>query len=416
MSVNASQFDRLVNVILRATTLATRFLFIIFLAKFVDPATVGYYGLFTATVGYAMLFAGLDFYTYATREIVRAPAGARGGMLKAQAILITGLYVAFLPVALLVLTGLGWPPVLLWWFAPILMLEHLNQEISRLLIALSEQITASLVLFLRQGSWAIAMVALMAFVPESRRLQMLFPAWGLAGLAAAALGGWKLWRLDLGGWNLPINWAWVRKGITVSLGFLVATLALRATQTVDRYWLEAMGGVEIVAAYVLYFGIAGAMMVFLDAGVFAFAYPALILLHHEKDHAQAARLLRSVLIQTLGVSAGFAVVSWLVLPYLIAWIGNPVYEAEAGLYPLILVAMIINAIAMVPHYGLYARGVDRPIILAHFAGLAAFVVATWGLSVWLGSRAVPVGVALSFLVILVWKSAAYLQISRATRR
>lgn len=415
MVMTISLPERLVNLLLRGTTLGTRFIFIVFLAKFVDPSSVGYYGLFTATVGYAVLFAGMDFYTYSTREIVRAQEGTRGGMLKAQMVLIAGLYLGLLPVAILVLIELGWPPVLLWWFVPILLLEHFNQEISRLLIALSEQISASLVLFLRQGSWAIAIVALMAFVPESRRLDLVFLAWASAGIAAAALGGWKLWRLNLGGWRVPIDWAWVRRGVVVSLGFLVATLALRATQTVDRYWLETLAGVETVAAYVLYFGIAASMMVFLDAGVFAFSYPALIRLHHQQEHAQATKLLRSVLMQTLAVAVGFAVISLLVLPYLIAWIGNPVYETETGLYTWVLLAMIANAVGMVPHYGLYAKGLDKPIIYSHIAGLVAFVVATWGLSGYLGHIAVPVGVLLSFVVILVWKSIAYLYILRTAQ-
>lgn len=179
--------DRLLNICLRITTLATRFAFVFALAKFVDATQVGYYGLFTASIGFALYLVGLDFYTYATREIIRASAGQRGPMIKGQMVLSGGLYGVVLLVSLAVLCMTDWPSYLYWWFAPILILEYLNQEISRLLMALSQQVTASIVLFLRQGSWAIAIVSLFVVIPESRNLELAFALWTASGIAAAIL-------------------------------------------------------------------------------------------------------------------------------------------------------------------------------------------------------------------------------------
>jgi len=396
------------NILLRITTLGTRFLFVIALAKFLDPAHVGLYGLFTASIGYTMYFVGLDFYTYVTREILRHPEDERGRILKAQAALSGCLYVVVLPVALCLLIWTDMPALLIWWFVPILVLEHFNQEVSRLLIALSRQITASVVLFLRQGSWAIAAVVLMALAPESRSLGMVLALWSAAGLGAALLGGWAVYRLDIGGWRAAVDWRWVRQGIVISLGFLVATIALRSVQTFDRYWLEAIGGLELVGAYVLFMGVAGSLLTFLDAGVFAFTYPDLIRHNHQNEHGLARALVRRALLQTVAVSAAFAVASLIALPYLLEWIANPVYQDNIWLYPWLLAAMIVNALGLIPHYGLYARGHDRPIILSHLAALGTFVVVTWPLSASHAALAVPIGLNLAFLVILTWKSTAYL--------
>jgi O-antigen/teichoic acid export membrane protein len=330
--------DRLLNIGLRVTTLTTRFAFIFVLAKFVDPTLVGYYGLFTVSIGYALYLVGLDFYTYATREIIRASAWERGPMIKGQMALSGGLYIVVLLTSLVILGMADWPGHLYWWFAPILLLEYVNQEISRLLIALSQQLTASLVLFLRQGSWAIVIVALFAFVPESRNLELVFALWTASGVAAAGLGAWKLSRLEIAGWRPPVNWRWVRRGIAVSMSFLVATLALRGIQTFDRYWLEHLGGVELVAAYVLFIGMAGSLLVFLDAGIFAFTYPELIRLHLEDARAQARAVVRRALWQTILCIAAFGAVSWYLLPHLLHWIGNPLYEREIGIYPWVLAA------------------------------------------------------------------------------
>lgn len=408
----ATNTDRLLNIGMQGATLGARFLFIFFLAKYLDPASVGYYGLFTAAVGYSLYFVGLDFYTYATREIVKTPNEQRGCLLKGQAALSGLLYLLFLPVALVMLHYSGWPDAMLFWFFPILVLEHFNQEMSRLLVALSEQVAASVVLFIRQGSWALVTVALMTWNPSSRQLRNIFVFWAVAGLAAAAAGVWKLRKLCIGGWRNALDWHWIWRGIGVSAAFLLATLALRGIQTFDRYWLESLGGIEIVAAYVLYFGVSSTLLTFLDAGLFAFTYPVLIQLHHAQETDVAHARVRQMLGLTILLSAGFSLISWLLLPYLLYWINKPVYSGAIDLYPWLLLAMIINAVGMVPHYALYARGHDRPIVHSHIAALIVFVLVTWAFSGHFSATAVPIGLNFSFVVILVWKAVAYMQLRK----
>lgn len=401
------------NVGLRSLTLGVRFLFIFFLARYLDPSKVGYYGLFTATIGYCLYIVGVDFYIYATRELLKTPKEERGALLKAQAGLSLVLYMALIPIALGALGQAGWPDGLMWWFFPILLFEYVSQEIYRLLIVFSRQLTASIILFIRQGSWGIAAVIVMTLEPASRTLDVVMTLWACAGLIATGSGVFVLLRMRMGGWRHSIDWAWVRKGIGVSIVFLIATLALRGIQTIDRYWLEALGGIELVAAYVLFMGVAGTLLALLDASVFAYTYPALISHNHRREHETARRKLRTMLIYTLCACAAFGLVSWLLMPLLLDWIGNPVYRDALPLYPWILMAMILNAVGMVPHYGLYARGLDRPIIQSHIAALPAFVLSVWLFSASQTELAVPLGLNVSFALILVWKTVAYLLANNA---
>lgn len=409
----ASKARRLVNIGLRGTTLCTRFLFVFFLARYVTPASVGYYGLFTATVGYTLYLVGLDFYTYNTRELLRVPREQHGRMIRDQAVLAAGLYALFLPVAWVLLPQAGWQAGLSYWFIPILLLEHVNQEISRILVVLSDQIGASVLLFIRQGSWALAIVAIMTWDDTTHNLQSVMAAWAVAGTAAAALGMYKLARAGMGGWRSPIDWSWIRRGVAISLGFLSATLALRALQIVDRYWLKALVDIDAVGAYVLFTGIANTLMVFLDAGVFTFSYPELIRLHQQGQRDAMQRQLRTMLLHALLVAVGFSIVSWFVLPYLLSWIHNPVYTHYLWLYPWVLSATALNAVGMAPHYALYAHGVDRPIIHSHIAALLVFPLTVWALSRVEPVLAVPLGLNAAFLTILIWKTTAYLKVSRS---
>lgn len=404
-----SRSTRLINIGLRGATLLTRFLLVFFLARYLDPAALGYYGLFAATVGYAIYFVGLDFYTYLSREIVHAAPEQRGRMLKGQLALSVLLYLVLSPLGLWLLILYDWPLYLVYWFVPVLVLEHVNQELFRLLIALSEQLAASVLLFIRQGAWVLVMMLLMYLDGSARHLQLVMGLWVLAGVVAACLGLYKLRHLPVGGWGLAVDWQWVRKGVVVSAWFLLATLALRGIQTFDRYWLEALGGITMVAPYVLLMGIAGTLLAFLDAAVFAFAYPVLIQLHHRQDVAEGRRQVWRLLWQTVSLSAIFGLASWLALPYFLAWTGKPLYLQLAGWYPWLLLAMVLNAVGMVPHYALYALGVDKPIIHSHIFAFLAFLLTTAVAGRWLALQAVFLGLNVAFGCMLLWKSIAYIR-------
>lgn len=398
---------RLLNMVLRASTLGARFVFVFFMARYLDAKSVGYYGLFTATVGYFLYLVGLDFYTFTTREILKAPNEQRGQMLKGQASLSVLLYLVVVPVAFWVLPQAHWPHELLYWFFPILVFEHLNQEISRLLITLSEQITASVILFVRQGSWAFVVVAFMTVSTSARQLSAVMACWLAAGVAAAIIGIRKIHQTQMGGWHLPVNWQWIKKGVVISLAFLLATLALRGVQTVDRYWLQSLTNIETVGAYVLFISVASTMIVFLDAGVFAFAYPELIALHHKEDQKSAIRKVNQLLIYISVVSCAFVIVSWELLPLLLRWINKPLYIQNINLYLWVLAATIINAFGMAFHYDLYARGKDKIIIFSQIIAMIAFFVSVLVFEKFDSTLAVPAGLIVFFTVILISKSTGY---------
>lgn len=402
--MNISSRTRVLNIALRAATLASRFLLIFFLARFLEPAQLGLYGLLTATIGYSLYLLGFDFYTFTTREILKRERSEWGGLLKDQGALSVVLYVVFIPLLSLIFIKGLLPWSLAGWFFVILVLEHLNQELSRLLIAISEQLLASVMLFLRQGTWAIAVTALMAAEPTTRSLHYVFGAWTVAGLIAVLAGAYRLAQIGIGGWHKKIDWNWISSGLKVSVPLLVATLALRGVFTLDRYWLQSLGGLEIVGAYVLFMGISGTLMAFLDAGVFSFSYPGLISAHQKQQPAVFRKNLRQLLIQTTILSGAFAIISPLLINPLLTWLGNPLYATQQHLYPWVLAIMVIYALGMVPHYALYAQGIDRPIIQSHIASLITFIAATWVFSQYWPLLAVSLGLCSAFTLILAWKT------------
>lgn len=404
---NPQVATKVFNIGIRATTLVCRFLFIFFLAKFLTPSEVGLYGLVTASVAYALYFVGLDFYTFTTRELASRSRFEWGGLLKNQASLSGVLYLIVLPVTagVFVLGLLPWN--LAPWFFLLIVCEHVCQEITRLFVAVQEQLAASFVLFLRQGTWALVIVAVMYYADEYRNLESVLTAWLIACGGAIAFSGWKLRSMGLGGWNLRVDSTWIVKGVKIALPLLGATLALRGVFTIDRYWLQSLAGLEIVGAYVLFIGVANTLMAFLDAGVFSFAYPSMIRAWTERDVDTFRKKLREMAVLTTLFCAAFALLSSLLFPYLLDWLGKAVYLDHYYLYYWLLAAVTLNALGMIPHYALYAQSRDRPIVQSHLGALAVFVPTTALVALWSPILAVPAGLCMSQLFILVWKVIAF---------
>ncbi len=398
---------RLLNIGLRAATLGSKFVLIFFLARFLEPEAVGLYGLLTAAIGYALYLVGLDFYTYSTREILRVNRNHWGGLLRNHGALALLLYSIVLPLLLLVFAFGFLPWTLAPWFYVLLILEHLNQELSRLLVAVSKQLTASLVLFLRQGLWCLVVIGWMAWNPESRHLEGVLVAWCVGGGLALTIGFIAVRALGMGGWHRPTDWAWVRRGIGVAVPLLIGTLALRGLFTLDRYWFADLNSLQVLGAYVLFIGMCNALMSFLDAGVFAFSYPAMISAHHRGDRVRFKSEVRRMGWLTILCCLGFVVVGVLVLNPLLEWLGRDVYVQHAALFYWLLVPTCLFALGMIPHYGLYAQGRDRPIVRSHVAALVVFIGATAVAAQFSNALAVPLGLIAAFLLVLAWKLVAF---------
>ncbi|MFW0755456.1 lipopolysaccharide biosynthesis protein [Pseudomonas sp. H11T01] len=407
---------RFINIALRGITLASKFLLIFFLAKFLDPAALGLYGLLTATIGYALYLLGFDFYTFTTREILKRERHEWGGLLKDQGALSLVLYVVVLPLlSLIFLEGLL-PWSVAGWFFILLVLEHLTQELGRLLIAISEQLLASVVLFLRSGIWAVIVTSVMFVRTDTRDLNVVLGGWTLGSFAALLLGIYRLKQLNISGWHKQVDWHWIGKGLKVAIPLLVATLAIRGVFTVDRYWFANLMNLETLGAYVLFMGISSALLSFLDAGVFAFIYPGLISAHHNKDAAFFRLKLRALLFQTLMFSGAFAIIALLIIDPLLIWLNKPLYLENQSLFPWTLLITLLYSLGMVPHYALYAQGLDRPIIHSHIASLLIFIPTTWLFSHYWPLQAVPLGLCVAFFLILLWKCVAFIRLTPAQYR
>jgi O-antigen/teichoic acid export membrane protein len=398
---------RLASVGLRGFTLLSKFLLVVVLAKYLEPSILGLYGLVVAAISYAIYPLGFEFYTYSTRELLKRDRNDWGRLLKGQALFHLCLYIVFLPLFCFVFYFEWLPWDLVFWLYPILVLEHLNQELSRLFIALSEQLTASIVLFFRQGAWAVVLSLWMYADPGARNLEAVLLSWLVGGLFALLLSLFKLKTMGIGGSSQLVNVEWIKRGFLIAFPLFLSTLALRGIYTIDRYWFESLVGLDVLGAYVLFMAMASALISFMDAGIFSFKYPAMIGSFNSNMNSHFRKNAESMLIQVVAFLVLYMVATLILIEPILDVIGKELYLERIDIFYWLLVVMAIQAMSNVPHYALYAQGKDKPIIASHLMSLLLFIPVVNFLSIISSYHAVPAALCVVQSVILIWKIICY---------
>lgn len=388
---------RLLNVALRSLSLGSRFALLFVLARLLTSAELGLYGLVVVTVSFSVLVLGGDYYTYSHRELMSRPREQWSFVLQHQVLAVALLYVVLLPLQGLVF-GFGLLPcsVAIWFFT-LLVVEHLAQELNRLLVAMQMPLTASWVLFVRSGLWVWVVVPLMWNISALQNLETIFLAWFVGSLLAVLLGVGAVWRA-IPNWQWwRIDWAWLRTGYRKGLMFLTATMCFRTLFTADRYILEHFAGADMLGAYVLYCGMAMAIVNFMDPAIFSFLYPRLVSAWRQGHYVTYRRVLKELTISAVLASFCLAAACALLAPWVLRWTGRDIYLAQQPLLWVLLAVAVLYGIGMVPHYGLYARGADRSIMFAHISSLVVFVVLVALMITYSSLYAVPLALIGAFL-------------------
>ena len=267
-------FSSLISMSLRTLILAGKFVLGILIARYGSTSDLGIYGLMTAAISIGFTLVGLDFYVYSTREIAGAPPAVQACRIRDQFCFHLSTY----PTALLacaVLFAIGFLPLsCLLWFYMILPLEHVAQELYRMLIALCKPTLANTALFIRSAGWIYIYAIALFLHRRPVSLQEIWRAWALGCLGGILLSLWSLRHLP---WaqarTVAIDAFWIRRGLSTGLLFFAGTLAALAGSYVDRYVLNRYLGVEAVGIYTFFISISTAMANLIETGVVNFIFP-----------------------------------------------------------------------------------------------------------------------------------------------
>jgi O-antigen/teichoic acid export membrane protein len=362
------------NLFLQALTLASKTILLLVLARYLSVAEVGIFGILSITLSLGIHFVGLDFYGFNTREILARP-GEASRLIRDQAVFHLLSYLLVLPALLLVFAFEALPWSLLVVFVGLLVVEHLAQEMQRLLFTLSRPIQAALTLFLRGGMWVYALLVLFLLEPQSRTIGTVCIVWVAGSTTAVLFAGFCLRNLDWqAGIRSPVDWAWVQKGLLVAMPLLSSTLVFRALLAVDRYALQHFWGPEAVGIYTFYATIRNAIQGFLEAAVLFVLRPKVIAAHEQGDVEGFRREISRLTWATLALVGLLSLAAFIAIDPVLKLVGTKAYAEHKELLRPILLMTFIFALAEIPHTVLYARHQDRALVATSFLGLIAAIV------------------------------------------
>lgn len=391
----------LINIILRTITLASKFILMMFMAKYLMPEDIGIYGLMTVTLGLTIYILGMDFYVFNTREILKGNEEDKGIFIRDQLIFHGILYVIILPlISTVFFIGiLPWRYIV--WFYVLLICEHLAQEAYRLLTTLSRPVLANLILFLRSGIWIYGFVGFAFFFENARNIKYIWLGWSLGALLSIIITVLVLKRNVI--WNkpsrVPINWLWIKKGLITSLPFFGGTLAFKLMEYADRYFIKFYHGEEMVGIYTFYFSFANVVQVFIFSGVIMILYPKIVYAYQQGDLVEYKTLMlkmsKSIIIS--GICLMFlAVVGIQLVLYLL---DKGIYRHYVTAYYILLIAVYINVIGQIPHYVLYVRKKDRVIIISSIAALILAIISNFYLVPQYGLNGAAISSCIAFFIV-----------------
>ena len=366
----------LVNLILRGLTLASKFLLLLFIARFLSPEELGIYGLVNVTIGISLYLLGMDFYAFNTRELLARPEAERPRLIRDQIVFHGFAYLIILPLLLVVFAFDAIPFKNVGWFYGLLVVEHLSQELSRFLITLSRPTMASLVLLVRTGLWVYVAVATMYFWNDTRTLPVIWGFWVCGAALSIILAVWSLRHLDFRSTrNIPVDWGWLKQGLKVSLPFLGSTASLLCINYADRYFIQFFHGEAMVGVYTFYTGIANMVQVFVYTGIVMILYPRIV---ESYQQGMTEAYNKNMRLLTIGIIGGVVILSGVaaigIRPALLL-VDKELISQYRAIFWIMLGTVSALMLSYIPHYALYVRKCDRAIVVSTVIALGLALAA-----------------------------------------
>jgi O-antigen/teichoic acid export membrane protein len=276
-------------------TLASKFLLMLFMARYLSPEEVGIYGLVMTTIIISIYFLGLDFYVINTREILaRTNSREKARLVRDQLAFHGVVYIFVLPMLLVVFMAGLLPWKYMVWFYVLLVLEHLSQETARLFFTLSLPVVANTVLFFRSGAWAYAVIGVFFVLEGTQQLTTIWMGWTTGVLISLGLSVYYLKQaLDFSHVDThPVDWKWIKIGIKGALIFLTASIALKFIEYLDRYFIQYYLGEAMVGVYTLYMSAAKVVESFVFTGLISILYPKIVTSYQQGHIEEYRRLMK----------------------------------------------------------------------------------------------------------------------------
>lgn len=395
MTFISTSMTKVLNLSLKMAGLVSKLALVLIISRNASNADFGFYGLFSALNIYIVGLIGLEYHASSNREVCRS-----GG---STSLFTNHVVFAFLVSILSVFISLGVfvfeliPKNLIFYFSFILVFEYISLEIIRYLNMTDRQVQSSLVFSIKTTVW-IFPFSLVVLYSSTISMENLYLLWLAFSLLSTVLGLIIL-RPDIVRWFSSdfVSFQEIKNRIIDSKYIFISSQAVLALYVVDRYVVNFNAGVDIVAIYVFYSLITGALLSILDSTVFVFYLPTLISLFAKKDNKRIFQTIKKMFVNVATICTLFCIAALILIDPLLKFINKSNYLEHKIIFYILLLATVVRLLSLVPHYSLYAIKKDNLMLKLNLLSLAMFLV-TFYLLMLLGVSSI-LAVSLSMLLL-----------------
>ena len=232
---------------LRFITLLSKFIFLIYFSKTVEIEEIASYGLIIGFITVSLYMAGFEVYTITSRQFIKEPSKTNFIVSNQFAMYFLG-YIVALP--FLYISTTNFSPNIQFLCMMILVSEHINQELNRILIALNKILLAGINLFIRSGFWVYIFIFVNEFLFLCTLKNILF-IWLMCSLLALIIILVNIAKAKIR-IILDFDLIWMKKVLYRAFPFLLSSISFQALMVYDRVSIQKLGQDTELAAYVFF--------------------------------------------------------------------------------------------------------------------------------------------------------------------
>ena len=402
MKLKVLDTSKLNLLILRGLSVLAKFLFTTLFFKF-SVSDFGEYSLVATTILLLVFVLGMDFYSYANREILEAGSNPQKIIFN-QFSLYLILYILLFPLVYLIFKLEGFNPAYRYLFYLVLISEHLNFEFYRLLFVFKKPLAANINLFLRNAFWVI-FATIYLYKYHQISIYMILLMW-LGGNIAALIFSLVISfskRKKISRTNFKFDKSWILKGLYVSMPYILGSLAYKTIEFSDRYLIDYFLGKQAVGVYAFFSNMANVLNIILFTVVVSVLYPDLVESILSKNKARFIIIYRQFKKEIMFYALGVGILLLVFLPLILIYIGKSEYVHQIYIFVLLLLANIALNLSFLYHFVIYAYKKDWKIFKATAWAALMNIILNWFLIPYWGIGGAAFSTLVSFGLVMLIK-------------
>ncbi len=336
------------NLLIRGSATIIKLAFTLFLGSVFTEIEFGLYSLIISSIYISLILIGFDIYLDANRKIIQKDN------IQDQSYILNNQIASYLPFYILFSIIIFFiperiiPKEFIFLFFTISILEHINSEIFRLLLALRKTITANLLFFIRNALWPLV-ILILYYLNYQLDIYTLLSYWIFASILALAIGLSFLGKIYEINFSL-IDKTTIFKSYKFAFVFFIGTVAYKIVEFSDRYFIDYYLNKESVGVYSLYSQFGSVLNTIIFTIVISIGYPKLLKAIYENNLKKIIKERNMMLTEIIIISLLTLIGGYFFLNTLLDIINKPLYHEYNFLFYLVIISNIIFNISYVYHF------------------------------------------------------------------